>query len=78
MSSYVFSLAGATLLGWTAVVLAYEIPCTLGKHTDLDIPIVRAALRAEHRVSMKHRTSSLAVNKIIHELEEIKIFYSQI
>ncbi len=78
MSPYVFSLAGATLLGWTAVVLAYEIPCIIGKHTDLDIPIVRAALRAEARVSMKHRTSSPAVNKIIHELEELKVFYAQI
>ncbi len=78
MSSYVFSLAGATLLGWTAVVLGYEIPCTLGKYTDLDLPVVRTALRAEAHVAMKHRTSSLAVNKIIHELEELKFFYSQI
>jgi hypothetical protein len=78
MSSYALSLAGATFLGWTAVVLAYEIPCALGKYTELDVPIVRTALRAEAVVTMKHRTSSLAVNKIIHELEEIKFFYSQI
>ena len=78
LASYVISLAGATFLGWTAVVLAYEIPCKLGRHLDLDIPIVKAAIRAEYQVTMKHRTSNETINKILHELEELKLFYSLI
>ncbi len=78
ISSYVFSLAGASILGWTAVVLAYEIPCKLGRYLDLDIPVVQAALKAEYQVTMKYRTSSESINKILHELEEVKLFYSLI
>ena len=72
------NLFGATLISWFLIVLVYEVPCTLGKLFDLDNPIVRAAVRADKKVTMKYRTRSYAVNKITHELEEMKEFYSQI
>ncbi len=72
------NLFGATLASSAVIILIYEIPCFIGKSVNLDIPIIRLAVRADHAVTMKYRTNSYAVNKLIHELEEMKLFYSQI
>jgi len=69
---------GASLISWIAILLIYEIPCFIGKMTDLDLPVIRAAIRADHAVTMKYLTNSYTVNRLIHELEEMKAFYSQL
>lgn len=68
----------ATLASWVIVFLLYEIPCFIGKTTDIDFSVIRAAMQAEHEVSMKYHTKSYSANKLIHELEEMKAFYSKI
>lgn len=72
------NLLGASLISWTTLILIYEIPCFLGKTSDLDLPVIRAAIRADQAVTMKYRAKSYSVNRLIHELEEMKVFYSQI
>jgi len=72
------NLLGASLISWIAILLIYEIPCFIGNVTDIDLPIIRTATRADQAVTMKYRTKSHAVNRLIHELEEMKVFYSQI
>ncbi len=72
------NLFGASLISWITIILIYEVPCFLGKMTDLDLPVIRTAIRADQSVSMKYRSKSYAVNRLIHELEEMKVFYSQI
>lgn len=72
------SLLGATLISWAVIILVYEIPCMVGKYFEIDSSIIKTALRAEKKITMKYRTKSYAVNKIIHELEEMKEFYSRI
>ncbi len=74
----VFCVLAAVMTAWVPIVLLYEIPCLIGKHIAVDIPIVKSALRAEQVVIMRHRTHSYAVNKLLHELEEIKMFYALI
>jgi len=69
---------GATLISWIVIILIYEVPCTIGKYFDLDVPIIKTAVLADKKIEMKYRTQSFAVNKILHELEEMKAFYSQI
>ncbi len=73
-----FNLFVATVMGWGVLFLIYEISCFIGKTTTIDSSIIRSALRADKQVTMKYRTQSFAVNKLIHELEEMKVFYSQI
>lgn len=75
---FLFQVFGAMVIVWVPIVLLYEIPCMVGKNFDVDLLIVRTALKAEEKISMKYRTQSYAVNKFIHELEEMKEFYSQI
>lgn len=75
---FLFALFGAMVITWVPVILFYEIPCTIGKYYDVDLVIVKTALQAEQKITMKYRTKSYSVNKIIHELEEIKEFYSRI
>lgn len=73
----VFSLLGAIIIAWVPIVLFYEIPSSIGERYDVDWEIVKKALRAEHAVTMKHRTRSESLNRVLHELEEMKEFYSQ-
>lgn len=72
------NLFGASLISWIAIILIYEIPCFIGKVTDIDLPVIRAAIRADQAVTMKYRTKNYSVNRLIHELEEMKVFYAQI
>jgi len=72
------NLIGASLISWIAIILIYELPCFIGKVTDVDLPIIRTAIRADQAVTMKYRAKSYAVNRLIHEFEEMKVFYSQI
>lgn len=72
------TLLGATLASWIIVFLFYEIPCFIGKTTDLDFSIIRKARQADYEVTMKYRTKSYTVNRLAHELEEMKKFYSKI
>lgn len=75
---FLFQVFGAMVIVWVPIVLFYEIPCMVGKNFDVDLLIVKTALKAEEKVIMKYRTQSYSVNKFIHELEEMKEFYSQI
>lgn len=70
-------ILGATIASWIVIILIYEIPCFLGKTTEIDLPVIRAAVAADYKVNMKYRIKSYAANRLINELEEIKIFYSQ-
>ncbi len=72
------NLVGASLISWIVIILIYEIPCFIGEMTDTDLPIIKTAIRAEQVVTMKHRTNSHVLNRLIHEFEEMKVFYSQI
>ena len=72
------NLMGATLITWVFILLVYEIPCTIGKMVDVNCHIIEAAVKADKKITMKYRTQSLSINKLIHELEEMKAFYSQI
>ena len=71
-------LFGATFASWMIIFLTYEIICFIGKTTSLDFSVIRAAIKADKEVTMRYRTKSYAVNRLIHELEEMKKFYSQI
>ncbi len=64
-------------MAWAPIILIYEIPCMIGKYFQVNTSIVRIALQAEQTVSMKHRTESHTANKFLHELEEVKEFYSR-
>jgi hypothetical protein len=75
---FLFQVFGAMVIVWVPIVLFYEVPCMIGKTFDVDLLIVRTALRAEDKIVMKYRTKSYSVNKIFHELEEMKEFYSRI
>ena len=75
---FLFQVFGAMVIVWVPIVLFYEIPCMIGKNFNVDLLIVRTALKAEEKIVMKYRTKSYAANKFIHELEEMKEFYSQI
>ncbi len=76
--TFFLKIAGAVAIIWVPIILFYEIPCKLGEEFDVDWEIVRIAERAEQKITMKYRTKSVSVNKFIHELEEIKEFYSNI
>jgi hypothetical protein len=75
---YVVRFAGALVIAMVLVVLVYEVPCTIGKNFEVDSEIVNKALNAEKIIKMKHRTQVYTVDKVLHELEEMKVFYSSI
>lgn len=77
LTKMVFSLMGAMMITWVPIVLFYEIPCKIGEYYDVDWDIVKKAQRAEHAVVMKHRTRNEPLNRVLHELEEMKVYYSQ-
>ena len=75
---FLCKLGSVFIITWIPLILLYEIPCKIGEYFDTDLLIVTTAQEAEQKVEMKYRTGSYPINKIVHELEEMKEFYSRL
>ncbi len=78
VSCFAVSLLGATLVSWSFLLLIYEVSCVLGNSFELNHAVINAAVRADQEVVMEYRTDSYVLDRLIHELEEMKLFYSRI
>ncbi len=74
----VLIIPAALILAWVPIAGIYEISCHLGEAGIMKNWLTETAQDVEKRIRVRHVSDHMMINRIYHEYEELREFYSLI